>query len=176
MSNNPRETTLAVIIAAVATAIATGYMQIPAAVLQSSITQAFLLVMALVLFAYSPVVGIAAFALFAILLFNRNVQKAMRYSQAARSVYGADNIAREPVKETTGYTTMTDEPREYNKFKDTYEAYESPDMDGLYPLDASTDAQPKTTSYMYRPAEDMGDNSFIRDGPEMDMKGASFAY
>jgi hypothetical protein len=177
MPNTTQEATLAVLIAATATAVATGVIQVPPAVLHSSVTQAFLLVMALVLFAYSPVVGIAAFALFAILLFNRNVQKAMRYNRVAKSVYGADNIASEDVV-TQPYTTMHTEPREYNKFQDTYEPYESPEAIGQYPIDDSrpTNADVKMDSYFYRPAEDMGDNTFIRNGPNMDEKMSSFAY
>ena len=177
MPNTTQEATLAVVIAAVATAVATGALQVPPAVLHSSVTQAFLLVMALVLFAYSPVVGIAAFALFAIMLFCRNVQKAVRYNRVAKSVYGSDNIANEEV-ETQPYTTMHTEPREYNKFKDTYEPYASPDAIGQYPIDDArpNDAEARTDTYFYRPAEDMGDNTFMRDGPNMDEKMSSFAY
>lgn len=172
-----QEATLAVLIAALATGVATGYLQVPPLVLNSSVSHAFLLVLALVFFAYSPVVGIAAFALFAIILFHRNIQKTVRYSRAAKSVYGIDNIASQEVK-TQPYTTMHSEPREYNQFKDTYEPYSSPEMEGQYPLDeARQGAEPKLEDYFYRPGPDMGDNTFVATEPTLtDAKAMSFAY
>jgi hypothetical protein len=177
------ETTATVALAGLATAVGLGYVQIPAPVLHSTITQAFLLVMTLVLFAYSPVVGIAAIALFAILMFHRNVQKTAQYAMAAASIYGEDNIARQPQQEggDQPYTSMASQPREYGQFKDTYEAYQSPaDATGMFPLEGNvadfSGIPSKVDSYFYRPSEDMGDNTFHNAGPSIDEKAHSFAY
>ena len=178
-----RETTATVVLAGLATAVGLGYVQIPAPVLHSTITQAFLLVMTLVLFAYSPVVGIAAIALFAILMFHRNVQKTVQYATAAASIYGEDNIARQPHQEggAQPYATMASQPREYDQFKDTYEAYQSPEgPTGMFPLEGTpvdfAGVPSKDETYFYRPSEDMGDDTFQRFGPNLDEKAHSFSY
>jgi hypothetical protein len=174
------ETMATTVLAGLATAVGLGYVQIPAPVLHSTITQAFLLVMTLVLFAYSPVVGIAAIALFAILMFHRNVQKTAQYATAAATIYGEDNIARQPQQVAQPYTTMLSQPRDYNQFKDTYEAYQSPEAaSGMFPIDAATDfsgVPSKIDSYFYRPSEDMGENIFQPMGSSIDEKAHSFAY
>jgi hypothetical protein len=175
------ETTATALLAGLATAVGLGYVQIPAPVLHSTITQAFLLVMTLVLFAYSPVVGIAAIALFAILMFHRNVQKTAQYATAAATIYGEDNIARQPQQVAQPYATMLSQPREYNQFKDTYEPYESPEAaSGMFPIDAAgpdmTGVPNRMDSYFYRPSEEMGDNTFQPMGASIDEKGHSFAY
>jgi hypothetical protein len=168
------ETGVATVIAALATAVAMGYIKVPVAVLQSSLTQAFLLVMVLVLFAYSPVVGIAAMVLFAVLLFNRNVQKTSVVRPASR--YGEDNIAHQPVATVQPAQAIQNQPREYNEFKDTYEPYQSPNSIGQFPLDESRpSSEARLESYYYRPDATTGENTFERMGPNIDQKNA-FAY
>lgn len=172
----PGETILAVGLAGVATAIATGHLEVPAEVTHSSITQAFLLIMALVLFAYSPIVGISAMALFAVVIFSRNMKKTVRYKQAL-SVYGEDNIAKQKVVTRDSEERITSQPREYTQFRDTYEGYQTPSSIGQFPLDEPRpSAQPTQYDYVYRPGPDMGSDSFERLGPNIDHKGASFAY
>jgi hypothetical protein len=169
------ETGVATIIAALATAVAMGYIQVPVRVLQSSLTQAFMLVMVLVLFAYSPVVGIAAMVLFAVLIFNRNVQKTT-YIVRPASRYGEDNIAHQPVATVQPAQTVQNQPRDYNEFKDTYEPYQSLQSIGQYPLDGSRPtSDAKLESYYYKPDATTGDNTFERAGPNIDQKNA-FAY
>lgn len=173
----------AVLLAGFATAIAVGTLEIPDHLLQSSITQTFLLIMALVLFAYSPVVGIAAMGLFAVMLYSRNMQKTSFYQKAAAKLYGQEGIARERVVRVEEASGMTEQPRDYSKFeRDTNdtEGYASThvgDAEGQYPLH---DPRPVTEGmredYFYRPGPDMGSNDFERFGPNMDHKMSSFAY
>jgi hypothetical protein len=172
------EASLAIGFAVVATGVASGFLHVPPALLSSSITQAFLLVMALVLFSYSPVVGIAAMALLAMLLYSRNLQKTVRYHRAAATVYGDENIVNEDVGAVQAYETAQDEPREYNQFNDTYEGFQSPEEAlGSYPLnEARPSAEPVLDAYFYKPGEDMGSDAFQRAGPNMDVKMTSFAY
>jgi hypothetical protein len=172
----PGETIFAVGLAGVATAIATGALEVPPEITHSSVTQAFLLIMALVLFAYSPIVGIAAMALFAVIIFNRNMKKTVQYKQAL-SVYGEDNIAKQPVVTQAAEERITSQPREYTQFRDTYEGYQTPTSIGQYPLDEPRpSAQPTQFDYVYRPGPDMGSDAFERLGPNIDHKAASFAY
>jgi hypothetical protein len=177
------ETALVMLIAGAATAIALGALEVPAPILHSSVSQAFLLIMALVLFAYSPVVGIAAIALFAIVMFKRNVQKTYQYTQIAQQF--AKDSAEQQEYQPMPYAEVR-QPREYNQFKDQAppaipeaftEGYATPEEVGTYPLGARQSAQPtQSFTAMYRPTEDMGDNTFVRGGPNMDEKGQSFAY
>jgi hypothetical protein len=179
------ETALVMLLAGFATAIALGAVEVPAPILHSSISQAFLLIMALVLFAYSPVVGIAAIAVFAIIMFKRNVQKTYQYSQVAQQ-FAKDAAASQEYQAMPYQAVQATQPRDYTQFKDQHppavpegfvEGYASPEEVGTYPLGARPKAE-ATQSFtaMYRPAEDMGDNAFVRAGPEMDEKGQSFAY
>jgi hypothetical protein len=121
-------------------------------------------------------VGIAAIALFAVVIFNRNIKKTVQYRQAA-SVYGDENIARQPVVTQAAEERITSQPREYTMFKDTYEGYQQPITIGQYPLDEQRpSAQPTQYDYAYRPGPDMGSDVFDRMGPNIDHKSASFAY
>lgn len=177
------ETALVMLMAGAATAVATGALEVPAALLHSSVSQAFLLIMALVLFAYSPVVGIAAIAVFAIVMFKRNVQKTYQYAQQAQEF--AKDAAAQQEYQPMPYAQVS-QPRDYTQFKDQIKAqvpeaftegYASPDDVGTYPLGARPLSEPtQTFTAMYRPAEDMGDNAFVRSGPNLDEKGQSFAY
>lgn len=173
------EASIAIGLAVVATGVAGGFLHVPPALLSSSITQAFLLVMALVLFSYSPVVGIAAMALLAMLLYNRNFQKTVRWHRAAATVYGDENIVNEDVGAVQPFETTQDEPRDYTHFKDTYEGFQSGDDSvlGSYPLDeVRPSAEPVVDAYFYRPGADMGSDAFVREGPNIDNKMSSFAY
>lgn len=125
---NPVETALAVLLAAAATAVATGYVRVPYELTHSSIGIAGLLIFALVLYSYSPVVGIAAVILFAVLLFSRNVEKVVKYTELAdltrsasnprRGEYGDMNIANERNR-VHPYTSSTSGPRDYSSFRET---------------------------------------------------------
>ena len=174
------EAVVAVGIAGLATAISAGSLQVPEHLLQSSVTQTFLLIMALVLFAYSPVVGIAAIGLFAVMLYNRNIQKTSFYQKAAAARYGEEGIAREHVGGVREASGMTDQPRDYSKFaQDTAEGYQATPVQamGQFPLNEPRPySDPQQDSYMYRPGPDMGSDAFDRFGPQLDHKMASFAY
>jgi hypothetical protein len=179
------ETALVMLLAGAATAIALGALEVPAPILHSSVSQAFLLIMALVLFAYSPVVGIAAIALFAIVMFKRNVQKTYQYTQVAQQ-FAKDAAVSQEYQAMPYQAVQATQPREYTQFKDQRppavptgftEGYATPEEVGTYPLGGRPAAQPtQSFTAMYRPAEDMGENVFVRDGPNMDEKGQSFAY
>ena len=178
------ETALVMLLAGAATAVALGAIQVPAPILHSSVSQAFLLIMALVLFSYSPVVGIAAIGLFAIIMFKRNVQKTYQYSQIAKQ-FAKDSAVSQEYQAMPYQAAHVTQPREYSQFKDQAptvptgftEGYATPEEVGTYPLGARPQAQPtQSFTAMYRPDEDMGDNAFVRGGPNMDEKGQSFAY
>jgi hypothetical protein len=77
----PIEAVLAIVFAGMATAIAIGAIQVPTALTGSSIFLALLLILVLSIFAYSPVAGIAAVALFAVIVFNRNVRRIAMYAK-----------------------------------------------------------------------------------------------
>ena len=184
---NPTESMLVLGIAALATAIAVGALTVPAPLLHSSISQAFMLVIALILFSYSPVVGIAALALFAIIMFHRNVQKTVQYSAALNGM--KQYITPADTGDVGGYDAMEREQRDLQKFQDTYEAYQSemepqPEVmepaqkeDGMYP-ERSTESEEdvRTDTFMYRPGPDMGDDTFQPLGASIDEKYAAFQY
>ncbi len=200
---NPTETALVILLAGLGTAIALGFVEVAPAILHSSISQAFLLIMTLVLFAYSPVVGIAAIALFAILMFKRNVQKTTQYYDAATVRAYQDQRAQQPPSDGHMPPLLT-QPREYTvgsagstgstgsqyvapaaryatqpMFYDDKEPFASPDAVGTYPLGEPRPSAHASQSFtaMYRPSEDMGDNTFVRgQGPNMDEKMYSYAY
>lgn len=183
---NPTESMLVLGIAALATAIAVGSVSVPVTLLDSSVAQAFMLVIALILFSYSPVVGIAALALFAILMFHRNVKKTVQYSSVLSSMQ--QYITPAETKEVNGYDTQYPDHRDVQKFEDVYEAYQSepaeapveavqPQEDGMYPeRSTETTEDVRTESYMYQPDEKMGDNTFEPVGISIDDKYASFRY
>lgn len=182
---NPTESMLVLGIAALATTIAVGTMTIPAPLLHSSVSQAFMLVIALILFSYSPVVGISALALFAIIMFHRNVQKTVQYSTSLRDM--KQYITPEDTGDVGGFDSMQREQRDLQKFQDTYEPYQSEEPaqvmepaqkeNGMYP-ERSTESQEdvQTETYMYRPGPDMGENTFEPVGASIDSKYASFQY
>ncbi len=211
---NPTETAIVLVFAGLATAIALGLLEVPPAILHSSIAQTFLLVMALVLFAYSPAVGIAAIALFAIVMFKRNVQKTAQYvaaqdaaaanlNAAANQLYSEAAARRDAREEATDMNYITREPRQYTVYNITNQypaaasntaspptavtqsaepsvadGFASPDQVGTYNLGEPRPMASGTKSFtaMYRPSEDMGENTFTRVGPNIDAKMQSFAY
>ncbi len=181
---NPTESMLVLVLAGLATAIALGYMTAPDALLHSSLSQAFMLIIALILFSYSPVVGIAALALFAVLMFHRNVRKTKQYSAALSNMQ--QYITPTATKEVGGYDAVQREQRDLQKFQDSYEAYQTqepmeptvqPQEDGSFPEQSNTSMEDvRSESFLYRPGPDMGDNTFEPVGAGIDEKYASFGY
>ncbi len=177
---NPTETVLVLLLAGLATLVALGIVEVAPAILHSSISQAFLLVMTLVLFAYSPVVGIAAIALFAILMFKRNVQKTAQYTQVAQQF--AKESAAQQAYQAMPAQAMVTQPREYTQSRDVQgfvEGFATPEEVGTYPLgDPRPMAQAAHTfNATYRPAEDMGDNAFVGTPSTLEnSKMNAFAY
>lgn len=187
---NPTESFLVLLLAGLATAVALGAVQVAPAILHSSISQAFLLVMTLVLFSYSPVVGIAAIALFAILLFKRNVQKTSQYTKAVRQ-FQQDVAAQQEYQPSPYPVVPSVAPSMSHKAPSTpfqtqpqmdphgiLEGYASPEDVGMYPLEESRTAMQGTqTTAMYRPSEDMGDNTFAGTPSQLEeSKMHAFAY
>ena len=179
---NPTESFLVLLLAGLATAVALGAVQVAPAILHSSVSQAFLLVMTLVLFSYSPVVGIAAIALFAILMFKRNVQKTSQYTKAVRQ-FQQDAAAQQEYQPTPypPVPVVPVAPTTYGPTSDPHgilEGYASPEDVGMYPLEeARPSMQGQQLTAMYRPAEDMGDNTFVASPSQLEItKNQAFAY
>lgn len=190
--------------AALATAIAMGSLRVPAELTQSSVMLALFLIVALVLFSYSPVVGIAAIALFAVVVFSRNVQMVAgangssaygsqrRKANPVPPVYGDQNIYKER-HDLQAYDAMASQPREYSNFRDTYRGsflstsvegfeaaphnYVNEAADGQYPINENRmTASPGVQEYLYEPDAETGSNEFERYGPDIDEKLKSFGY
>lgn len=173
---NPTESFLVLVLAGLATMIALGAVQVAPAILHSSVSQAFLLVMTLVLFAYSPVVGIAAIALFVILMFKRNVQKTQRYTQVVQQ-FAQESMIPQQAYVAQPHAPVVTQPQKF--VQGLEEGYASPEEVGTYPLgDQRPTAQAaQTFNAMYRPAEDMGDNTFMDEPSTLEnSKVNSFAY
>ncbi len=188
---NTTEIVLVILIAALATAISSNIIQLPVELTSSSIVLALLLILCLISFSYSPVVGIAAIALFAVVLFHRNIRKLVNYRSA--SVYGDTNIYKEAVT-TQPYTTLSSEPREYSRFQETVPTGLLPSMNtegfvgapygsegdsvyGQFPLDQSrVTGAPLTDEFVYRPSDSTGSNEFEREGSSIDQKMDTFQY
>lgn len=172
---NPTESFLVLVLAGLATMIALGAVQVAPAILHSSVSQAFLLVMTLVLFAYSPVVGIAAIALFVILMFKRNVQKTQQYTQVIQQ-FTEESASQQAYLAQPLAPVVTQPPKFVQGIE---EGYASPEEVGTYPLG---DPRPmakaaQTFNAMYRPMEDMGDNTFMGVPSTLEnSKVNSFAY
>jgi hypothetical protein len=201
----PVEAVISVILAIVATAVAMGSLHIPSSISGSSIMVALFLIIALAAFAYSPVVGIAAMAVFAVMIFSRNVEKTSHFVSESimqkptpiygEEVYGDQNIYREPVV-TQPYSTQSSEPRMYDNFRETYNVSWGPlregfaggaaysefagsgeSIEGQYPIDENrVHENPTKETYDYRPESNTGTNDFMRHGPDLDEKVASFQY
>jgi hypothetical protein len=178
---------VAVLFAGLATLIAMGTIRVPSEFTGSIVVQAILLLVALSFFAYSPVVGVAAIALFAVLIFHRNVQMTAYYSNTYESMgprngYGDETIYREYVK-TQPYVTASSEPTAYPTYTPTpkavwgVEGFEAApfnageaSVEGQYPLPGPSLAGGRVEQYDYRPDPETGSNLFQRYGPDMDEK------
>jgi hypothetical protein len=184
---------VAVLFAGLATLIAMGTIRVPSEFTSSIVVQALLLLVSLSFFAYSPVVGVAAIALFAVLIFHRNVQKAAYYtntyeSMGPRNGYGAETIYRDHVN-AQPYMTTSSQPTAYPTYTPTpqavwgVEGFESApfneanvSVDGQYPLPAVSMASGRVESYDYKPDGETGSNLFQRYGPNMDEKLEALQY
>jgi hypothetical protein len=128
------------------------------------------LVVALVLFAYSPVVGIAAIVCFVIILYTRNIRKTAQYAQQRYQ-----EKPRAQVQVAQPYSGM-----DAGQPSSAFEGYQTAGPIGQFPLEddrpMAGNGQVMTQSYMYRPSETMGDDTFERVGPNIDEKMSSFAY
>lgn len=200
---NPLELTLAVVMVGVGAAIATGYLRLPVELTSSSVAIAFMLIVVLALFSYSPVVGIAGIVLLAILVFSRNVAKVVQFTEVTRETqprrkeYGDMNIANQEGG-MMPYSTSQSGPRDYSQFRETTPSVWMPSFSegftsdqiapyntfggeqyavGQYPIDNQrTWANPMVEEYKFRPSLDTGSNDFQRHGPNMDQKVDALVY
>jgi hypothetical protein len=174
---------LAVALAGLATLIAAGMIVVPTEFTSSSVIQAILLLVALSLFAYSPVVGIAGIALFAVVIFHRNVQKTISYSAVPK--YGDETIYQEHVK-TQPFVSMASSPNPYppasqqvwgvEGFEAATYADVTPSVDGQFPLPAPSLEGGVAIASNYAPDQTMGTNEFQRFGPDLEQKLQPLAY
>lgn len=193
------EMLLAVIMAALAAGVATSYIQVPTELTSSSVAVAFMLIVVLGMFSYSPVVGIAGMILLAVLIFNRNVATFSTYTQAVRAEnprrgeYGDMHIAKERA-DVMPYASALSGPRDYAEFRETkaggwlsegftseqttYSSFGAEQYaNGQYPLDNQRQwSNPYVEEYKFRPSLDTGNNDFQRYGPNMDEKLVPLAY
>ncbi len=194
------ETAITLLVLALTTAIATNYLLLPFAAFSSPIAIVLMVVASVGAFRLYPALGVSLFLLTAVLFFKRNASTL--YS--AKSAYGDVSISAEPAATAVPYASEKSGPRKYDQFNETdpnnamlgpvregfvgasaivdvpagLSADAGAPVEGEYPLDA---ARPSATASAqetgtYRPAADMGDNTFTRFGPDMDMKKRSFAY
>jgi hypothetical protein len=178
------ELLLTVAIAGFATLIAAGMVTVPVEFTSSFLVQGLLLIAALSMFAYSPVVGIAAIALFAVLIFSRNVQKTMTYSNTVPQ-YGDETIYQQYVK-TQPYMSMSSEPNPYppaNKQMWGVEGFEAApfggadvSVDGQYPLPAPSMGSGYSNEFTYTPAADTGSNVYQSTNNTVDEKVQVLSY
>lgn len=189
------EAVLAGLLLVVATGVATGYLNTPYGLLHSPYTIAILIIASLVAFGLSPVVGLSAFLLLAVLFFRRNVQKTITTlrSSSSNSSYGDMSIPEQHVK-TIPFLTKHSEPRPYPEFNETnpsnpelgqVENFEpapfgdelGAPVGGQYPIfNERVEDKPFPVDYEYKPGEDTGSNSFERFGPDIDEKKKVFTY
>jgi hypothetical protein len=198
---NPMEMLLAVVMAALAAGVATSYIQVPTELTSSSVAVAFMLIVVLGMFSYSPVVGIAGMILLAVLIFNRNVARFSTYTQAVRAEnprrgeYADMHIAKERV-DMMPYASTASGPRDYAQFRETtpggwmplsegftteqtaYSSFGSEQYaNGQYPLENQRQwSNPYMEEVKFRPSLDTGNNEFQRYGPDMDEKRVPLAY
>lgn len=190
------ENLAAVAILALASTIATNMIQLPFAALASPLAIGIMVLAAVGAFRFYPVVGLAIFLLTAVLFFRRNA--AALYS--AKSGYGDVIIPAEPAVTAVPYASDKSTPRAYDQFKETdpsnpmlgsfAEGFvgsreepegvnSAPDAApvGSFPIDElRPSSSPESRDYSYRPDSSTGSNEFVRFGPQMDVKGRSFAY
>jgi hypothetical protein len=191
---HPLEAVTAAILLLSATAVATGYVNLPYAALSSPFAIAILVIASLGAFAVSPAVGLSAFLLTAVLLFKRNVQKT--FSNV--STYGESSIMKQHMGNADPYATARSGPRSYPEFQETnptnpmlgpkienfatqepapYGDEQGSPVDGQFPKEAArASSAPEAIEYNYRPDASTGDNTFTRFGPDLDEKKKVFAY
>lgn len=191
---HPLEAVSAAVLLLSATAVATGFVNLPYAALSSPFAIAILVIASLGAFAVSPAVGLSAFLLTAVLLFKRNIQKT--FSNV--STYGERSIMNQNMGNANPYATTRSGPRAYPEFQETnptnpmlgpkienfatqepaaYGDEQGSPVDGQFPKEAPRPSStPQAVDYNYRPDESSGDNTFTRFGPDLDEKKKVFAY
>jgi hypothetical protein len=198
---NSLPSVLAIALVALATAIAMGSLHVPDVLSESSVLVAAYLIVALILFSYSPVVGLAAIVLFAVVVFNRNVShvssiaKTVAAPAESRDMWGDRNIYRES-SDMSPYSSVSSEPRDYAQFADTgkqsgwmpsftegflsgapYNSIHDDVAYGQFPIEQKRGfAAPEEKAYMYEPEESTGSDEFQRAGPQIDTKLAAIHY
>lgn len=173
----------------VATALATGAIQLPYAAASSPYATVILVIAALGAFSVYPVVGLALFVLTAVLFFKRNVHTTLS------SVYGENSIRTQAVADAVPHESQKSGPRAYDEFNETapnnpmigplQEGFEpapygneaGAPVDGQFPKEKERpEAALNPMDHAYRPAPDTGSNEFERHGPNIDQKTDAFAY
>lgn len=199
---SPYELFAVVLLAALSTGIAFGSIQVPSHFVENSVLVTTYLVAALILYSYSPVVGLAGIVLYAVLIFSRNRGVLDQYIQRTttegprRNEYGDRTISKQAVNVPTPFTTTSSGPREYSQFRETTpsgwmpsfaEGFESGApfaafgseqyADGQFPIGAfGSNASPYLEEVDFRPRMDQGSNQFDRVGPNIDHKLEPLAY
>ena len=173
----------------VATAVATGSLQVPHTTASSPYATVILVIMAMGAFSVFPTAGLALFVLTAVLFFKRNVYTTLS------SAYGENSIRNQATVDAAPYESQKSGPRAYEEFNETapnnpmigplqegfepspYGAEAGAPVDGQFPKEKERpEATLQPIEYAYRPAPDMGNNEFERDGPNIDEKAKAFEY
>lgn len=191
------ENMAAVGILAFATALATNVVQLPFAALASPLSIGIMVLAAVGAFRLYPAVGLALFLVTAVLFFKRNTATLF----TAKSSYGDISIPAEGSATAVPYASEKSGPRAYDQFRETdpsnpmlgplregfvsnvteepegVESTSAAAPVGSFPLeDERPSSTPEAREFVYRPDADTGSNEFKRFGPQMDVKGRSFAY
>jgi hypothetical protein len=186
---NYAEMLVAAGILGLATAVATGSLQVPLAAASSPYATVILVIAAMGSFSVFPAAGLALFVLTAVLFFKRNLHRTLS------SIYGENSIRNEAVNDAAPYESQKSGPRAYDEFNETapnnpmigplqegfepspYGAEAGAPVEGQFPKEKERpEATLKPVEYAYRPASDTGSNEFVRDGPNIDEKANAFAY
>jgi hypothetical protein len=180
-------------ILALATAIATGYLNPPRALVATPAMSVVFVILGLIAFMNYPAAGLALFFLTAVLFYKRNIGTTMA---AAAATYGDVAIMNaEVARKAAAHSSMSSGPREYEQFQETdaanpmigplmegfepapYGDEQGSPIDGQFPKEAErASASADSQEYVYRPDADTGSNEFVRIGPDMDEKKTAFAY
>lgn len=191
------ENLAAVGILAFATALATNLIQLPFAALASPLSIGIMVLAAVASFRLYPAVGLSIFLLTAVLFFRRNTAALF----TAKSAYGDASIPAEANSKAVPYASDKSGPRAYDQFRETdpsnpmlgplHEGFVSSIAEepegvesasaaapvGSFPLENERPSStPDARDFVYKPDSDTGSNEFKRFGPQMDVKGRSFAY
>jgi hypothetical protein len=192
MMNETFVAVITLVLLLISTAIVGEYVTLPYASLSSPYAIALLVIASLGAFAISPVVGLAALLLTAVLLFKRNLYHTINTqisSYGERSIMEVSNMPAAP------YISKQSGPRSYPEFQETnptnpmlkveefvntpapYGDEQGSPVDGQFVKEAPrASSVPQPVDYVYRPDETMGDNSFDRFGPDLDVKKKVFSY